>query len=296
MHILITGGSGFVGRAYHNVFNKSSILIRNVDIQEGEDCRDFFKVDQTKYDLIIHLAAIVGGRETIEGAPLSVATDLSIDAEFFNWLISTDQKCPVIYFSSSAAYPIRHQTKGKRVKLSEDLIDLSSIESPDFTYGWAKLTGEYLASFAKKQGQKVHIFRPFSGYGQTQDLDYPFPSFIDRCVRKVSEFEIWGDGTQVRDFIHVDDIVRATLEAVELEIYEPINLGSGIPISFNFLAETAFEVTGFSPKNGIKHLTNKPVGVMYRCSDPTLMESFYKPAIGIEDGIRLSFEHIKKTN
>ena len=144
---------------------------------------------------------------------------------------------------------------------------MSNVESPDFTYGWAKLSGEYLASFAKRQGKKIHVFRPFSGYGENQDLNYPFPSFIQRSVQSVSSFEIWGDGTQVRDFIHIDDVVSATMKAVELEILKPINLGSGIPTSFIELAETVFDVSGTRPSDGIKLLLEKPVGVHFRCSD-----------------------------
>lgn len=291
MRVLVTGGSGFVGTAYRKFLKHNNNSIINSDLKLGEDCRDRFKTDTQKYDLIIHLAAIVGGRATIEGDPLGVASDLSIDSEFFNWVIRTDQKCPIIYFSSSAAYPIRHQTFGKKVKLSEDLIDLDNIESPDFTYGWAKLSGEYLASFARKQGARIHIFRPFSGYGELQDLDYPFPSFVDRCIRRVPIFEIWGDGNQVRDFIHIDDIVEATLKAVELEIMEPVNLASGIPTSFNELASQMFRVTGYTPSDGIKHLTDKPVGVAFRCGDSTLMNSFYTPKICLEDGIKRSYDH-----
>ncbi|HAI40443.1 MAG TPA: NAD-dependent dehydratase, partial [Maribacter sp.] len=68
-----------------------------------------------------------------------------------------------------------------------------------------------LAEFAKKQGLSVYIFRPFSGFGEDQDLTYPMPSFVNRIINKVEEFEIWGDGNQVRDFIYIDDIVNATM-------------------------------------------------------------------------------------
>ena len=70
------------------------------------------------FDLIVHLAAIVGGRDTIENYPLAVGTDLSIDAEFFNWAVRTKQS-KIIYFSSSAAYPIHFQIKGSIHKLVE---------------------------------------------------------------------------------------------------------------------------------------------------------------------------------
>ena len=240
--------------------------------------------------MIIHLAAIVGGRETIENDPLSVATDLSIDSEFFNWCIRTSQKCPIIYFSSSAAYPIQYQTMSVKKRLIESDINLNDIMSPDYTYGWSKLSGEYLAMFGAKYGLKIHVFRPFSGYGETQDLDYPFPSFIKRIMEKHDEFEIWGDGTQVRDFIYIQDIVEATIKAVELEITKPINLGMGIPTSFNDLAKIAFDVSGHIPTRGIKHLIDKPVGVMFRCSNSDLLHSFYKPKISIQEGIEIAIK------
>jgi nucleoside-diphosphate-sugar epimerase len=284
MKILITGHQGFVGSNYVKHFGSNHEII-GIDIKSGVDCRDYFKTSDDNFDLIIHLAAIVGGRDKIENDPLSVATDLSIDSEFFNWCVRTEQKCPIIYFSSSAAYPIEYQTKEINKRLIEQDINLNMIKSPDYTYGWAKLSGEYLAMFAKQYGLKIHVFRPFSGYGETQDLDYPFPSFIKRIKENHDLFEIWGDGTQVRDFIHIDDIIKATLRAVELEIEHPINLGWGIPISFNELAEIAFNVSGFRPSQGIKHLLDKPVGVHYRCSNSDFLFSFYKPMISIEEGI-----------
>ena len=287
MKILITGHKGFVGSEYVRYFANQGHEITGVDIKEGNDCRDFFKTCNDQFDLIVHLAAIVGGRDTIENDPLAVGTDLSIDAEFFNWAVRTKQS-KIIYFSSSAAYPIHFQIKGSIHKLVESDINLMDMSSPDFTYGWAKLSGEYLAHFARNYGLKIYIFRPFSGYGETQNLDYPFPSFIKRVLDQVDEFEIWGDGTQVRDFIHIEDIVEATMKAVELDIEGPINLGSGVATSFIDLAEQVFKIAGWKPKKGIKLRTDKPVGVMYRCSDSSKMLSFYTPKISLEEGIKRS--------
>ena len=282
--ILITGHKGFVGRHFVKYFEEKGDQVVGVDIKEGLDCRDFFKSCYEKFDLVIHLAAIVGGREMIENEPLAVATDLSIDSEMFNWAVRTGQK-KVVYYSSSAAYPIKYQKENSKIKMKEDFIDLDNISNPDFTYGWSKLTGELLAQFAKKQGVSVYIFRPFSGFGEDQDLTYPVPSFINRVMNKVEEFEIWGDGTQVRDFIYIDDIVKATMKAVELDIQEPINLGSGNPISFNEVAEILFKITNWRPPRGIKHLKHKPVGVMYRCGDCKKMEEFYTLEYDLEKAL-----------
>lgn len=284
MKILITGHLGFVGRSFLRYFNDIHD-ITGIDIKEGNDCRDFFKQSTQRFDLIIHLAAIVGGRETIENEPLSVATDLSIDSEFFNWVIKTKQP-RVVYFSSSAAYPIHLQLPELKYQLKESDINLDDIRLPDYTYGWSKLTGEYLAKFVREQGTKVYVFRPFSGYGADQDLTYPFPSFIDRIRRKVNQFEIWGDGTQVRDFIHMDDIVEAVMTTVDNDIQvDALNLGSGIATSFNHLASAMFEISKWKPKHGINHLLDKPIGVSYRVCDPSLMLSIYKPKYTLEERI-----------
>jgi nucleoside-diphosphate-sugar epimerase len=284
MKILITGHLGFVGRSFLRYFNNKH-EITGIDLKDGNDCRDFFKQSTEKFDLIIHLAAIVGGRETIENEPLSVATDLSIDSEFFNWVIKTKQS-RIVYFSSSAAYPVHLQIPELKYRLKETDINLNDIRLPDYTYGWSKLTGEYLAKFVKEQGTKVYVFRPFSGYGGDQDLTYPFPSFINRINQKVNEFEIWGDGTQVRDFIHIDDIVEAVMTVVNNDIQiDAINLGSGIETSFNTLAEKMFKISKWSPKGGVKYLIDKPIGVSYRVSNPDLMLSFYKPKYTLDERI-----------
>jgi len=280
MNILITGHKGFVGSYFMKKYAHHNIV--GIDLKEGNDVRNFFKQKSSCFDVVIHLAAIVGGRQTIENSPISVAVDLSIDSEFFGWCLINKPK-HIIYFSSSAAYPIKYQYRDSGIRLKEDMIDLDNIESPDLTYGWAKLTGEYLAKFIVQEGINTTIFRPFSGYGTDQDLTYPFPSFIKRGLLKQDPFEIWGDGCQVRDFIHITDIVDAVDECIRNKIYGTYNLGSGIPTSFNQLCEMICKHKKYNPK--IKHLSTAPTGVMYRVCDPSLMLKFYTPKIALEEGI-----------
>lgn len=279
MKILITGSRGFIGRNFCKYFKDEDLTL--IDIKDNNDCRDFFKTSREVFDLVIHCAAVIGGRLEISFNPISVATNLSIDAEMFNWAVRTNQK-KIVYFSSSAAYPVEIQNELYAIKESD--IDLEHIKNPDMTYGWAKLTGEYLAKFARQKGIDVYVFRPFSGYGEDQDLDYPFPSFIQRAKNKENPFIIWGDGEQVRDFIHVDDLMRAVMGAVQLNIQEPINLGYGLPTSFNELAKIVCEIAGYSPE--FQHLIDKPIGTKYRYCDNSKMIKFYTPKISLEDGIR----------
>jgi nucleoside-diphosphate-sugar epimerase len=285
MKILITGDAGFVGRHFRKKFENEGHKVVGVDIVNGKDARDFFRFDNTYFDKVIHLAAVVGGRKMIEGSPLALAVDLAIDAEMFGWALRTEPGC-ITYFSSSAAYPISLQTRNSKMLLRENDIDLNYIGTPDLSYGWAKLTGEMLAQHARAKGLTVHVYRPFSGYGSDQALDYPFPSFIQRGLHKDDPFDIWGDGNQVRDFIHIDDIVEGALAGCKADI-EVANLCSGIPTSFNDLAVIVAQVAGYSPS--VRHLPSEPVGVQYRVGDPNYMKTFYTPQISLIQGIERAF-------
>jgi len=286
MKVLITGNQGFVGRHFTNRMLEEGHRVTTIDIANGGiDARDFFRKDNTQFDLVIHLAAVVGGRKMIEGEPLALAVDLAIDSEMFTWALRT-QPGAIVYYSSSAAYPIlyQHQLTGR--ELAEDDIDLNFVMTPDYSYGWAKLTGEMLAAHARAKGLKVHIFRPFSGYGSDQSLDYPFPSFIARAKAKSDPFEVWGTGEQVRDFIHIDDVIEGTLAGIKADI-RVANLCTGIPTTFNQLAQMVMEVAGY--KGEVVNYPSEPSGVHYRLGNPTYMESFYTPKISLLEGIERAF-------
>ena len=284
--VLITGHRGFLGSHLHQIYEECRADLTLIDIVEGNDARDFFRENDEKFDIVWHMAGVIGGRKGIEGQPLSVAVDLSIDAEYYNWIEKTNPR-HAVYMSSSAAYPKHMQERGQTGKMYEKYIDLNSVRNPDHTYGWSKLTGEYLAQFVSEK-TSMHIFRPFSGYGGNQALDYPFPSFIQRALRYDNPFEIWGDGNQVRDFIHVQDLIDAMITAVQYDVRGPVNLGWGRATSFNDLAQLVTSMVGYSPD--YNHIINNPVGVDYRVCDNTEMLKFYTPKIDLEAGIRLALD------
>lgn len=284
---LVTGHAGFVGGYFCELLRNNGYELTGVDIKQGIDVRDWLKHHEEYYDVVVHLAAIVGGRQTIENEPLSVGIDLSIDAEFFGWVLK-NKPGHTIYFSSSAAYPIEYQYMNSGIQLKESMIDLENIKSPDFTYGWSKLTGEYLAKFVISEYKNITIFRPFSGYGTDQDLDYPFPSFVKRGLEYNNPFNIWGTGEQIRDFVHIKDIVDMCWKCIDQKIFGTYNIGSGIPTSFNQLCKMVCDIQGYSPE--IRHLSSKPTGVMHRVADINNMLKIYKPKITLEQGIELALE------
>lgn len=289
MKILITGHRGFVGRHMWRALMTAGHDLTGVDIRRsrsnrGRDVRTFFADCDVHYDVVIHLAAIVGGRATIEGQPLKVATDFAIDADLWQWAMRT-RPGRIVYYSSSAAYPTAFQTQFARHLLREDDLQLDGlIGAPDLTYGWSKLLGEMLAQHAGAEGLRVHVFRPFSGYGGDQSPDYPFRAFIDRARAKLDPFEVWGTGEQVRDWIHIDDVIQATITAVDQDVPGPVNLCTGIGTSFLRLADLVTTAAGYTPT--IQPLADRPTGVQYRVGDPTRMQSFYTPKIDLAEGIR----------
>jgi nucleoside-diphosphate-sugar epimerase len=325
--VLITGAAGFVGRAFtrrlvrdgwkvvaldnmsageppykwHDpVSPYSACFDRMWDVRSGTYSMDI----PDMYDIVIHCAAVVGGRLKLDGDPLAVATDLAIDSDFFNWVVKAKNKpkVKVIYFSSSAVYPVELQQRLQYIKLAESLVTQGATKfgRPDVTYGWAKLTGELLAHYAVKQyGADVLIYRPFSGYGEDQSFDYPFPSIIRRVVNRENPITIWGSGEQCRDFIHIDDIVEAVMQTKDvLKPGDTLNLGTGIATSFIDLVKAASSTLVMYGGVEVPRIQwecdkTKPEGVFYRVADTYKLSQFYKPRITLEEGIRRVAKHLE---
>ncbi len=249
-------------------------------------------LDFERFSDVFHFAAIVGGRLKIEGDPMAVALDLSIDAEFFHWACQ-HRPDRVLYPSSSAAYPISLQSPSGAIALKESDIDFTrNLGVPDMTYGWSKLTGEFLAQIAARHyGISVVSIRPFSGYGEDQDPSYPVPAIAARAARKEDPFEVWGSGRQGRDFVHIDDVLDLIFILMDnVSDGSAYNIGSGRLTSFLDLIGIFTRIAGYSPE--IKPLLDKPVGVHSRYCDISLVrERFgWTPRISLEEGMRRVYE------
>ena len=250
-----------------------------------------YALDFERFADVFHFAAIVGGRAMIDGDPMVVALDLSIDAEFFHW-ITRHQPERVLYPSSSAAYPVDLQTESGAIALKETDIDFKHMGEPDMTYGWSKLTGEYLAKIAAGHyGLKITCIRPFSGYGEDQDLTYPIPAIAARIARRENPVEVWGTGRQGRDFVHIDDVIDCILLAMD-HIHDgtAINIGRGELLSFIEIIHTMCKIAGYEPE--IRCLLDKPVGVHSRYCNMDYVEGRlgWKAKISVEEGMRRVYE------
>jgi GDP-L-fucose synthase len=322
--ILITGGAGFVGRRFCKRFLDAGDEVHCVDPVAtdtggldpdagwplynprdyrnfhyyAEDCRHWFRSHQDgDFDYVVHLAAMVGGRAMIENRPLAVADDLSIDAEYWQWA-ERARPGKTLCFSSSAAYPVKFQKeKGYRL-LTEDMISFDEdIGMPDMSYGWAKLTCEYLARLAhQKHGLRSVCYRPFSGYGEDQDDSYPFPSIIKRALAHAGKpvLHVWGTGDQMRDFIHIEDCVDGALGTMDMiDDGDALNLSTGIYTSFKQFARMAAEAIGYSPE--VVGLSDQPAGVFARGGDTLKQAALgFRARITFSDGIHEALDALQR--
>jgi nucleoside-diphosphate-sugar epimerase len=317
MKILVTGGAGFVGRHLIRrllIDNHSIVCVDNLRSGTGaihprdwlelewlhsdqfefveSDCRDYFKNRLCEFDEVYHLAAIVGGRAVIEGNPIFVASDLAIDSDMWNF-VASNSGTKVIHFSSSAAYPIELQREDTWRNLVEADIDFDSfiIGKPDLSYGWAKLTSEFIGKLAyNSKGIKSVTYRPFSGYGSDQDGNYPFRAICERAIaldRSARSFEVWGSGNQIRDFIHIEDCISGVLQTKD-KIFDgsAVNLATGIGTSFKSLAAIVLKELDFEDVE-IQGISDKPEGVFSRVGSIDYAKSLgFVASKTLHEGIR----------
>ncbi len=300
MRALVTGCDGFVGRNFTKYLKELGWIVYGLDIQSDptEDAFRYFVDGYDEwFDLIVHCAYEVGGRSHIDGVNMALAHNVAMDAAMFDWALKSNQGA-VLYFSSSAAYPVAYQNKqfvtGMPIDERRLQEDYCGNMEPDANYGWAKLTGERVAKAASDNGLRVHVVRPFSGYGGDQSLQYPFPSIIKRA--REGDLTVWGPPGQTRDWIHIDDVVRGAFAVYEADERRPVNLCTGIATEMGKLMKVANEIVfkdGHRSRyhqqlNPVQYLEDKPTGVFYRVGDPTRMNEYYTATISIEEGVRMA--------
>lgn len=297
LRAMVTGDAGFVGRHMRAALEHRGWDTAGCDLKTGGDARSVFLSDDTVYDLVVHCAYHVGGRAAIDGVPMHLAANLELDARLFDWAVRTGQR-RVLYYSSSAAYPIHLQEAGAAlhllgnmydpgrpwIPLTETMVDIRTLRQPDARYGWAKLTGEQLADAARLAGLRVHVVRPFSGYGGDQDLCYPFPAILSRV--RTGDLSVWGPPGQHRDWVHVDDVVGASLAVVDQGVDDAVNICSGVGVEMGDLAVRMARIAGVAVPDEVTYLRDRPTGVMTRVGDPARMLEVYRPTVDLDEGIR----------
>lgn len=297
--VLITGAAGFLGRwftwhhidkgdrvvAVDDLSNPHSYWPTQVKLCYKQDLGEFLARTNATFDIAYHFAAPVGGREKIEGDPLFNADSFRLDSLFFRWAVG--KVGIAVYPSSSAVYGVTFQ-QDRGTRLFEGMFHPrdQTWQAPDEVYGTTKMIGEYLAWKAGGYGLNTLCIRPFSGYGEGQSMEYPIPSILARAKRQENPLLVWGTGMQARDFVHVEDVVGATVARLDAGVhgYNSMNIASGRPITFYEIAKMAGPLAHYSPE--ITTDLNKPTGVSTRYGDTSLMYRYYIPKVALADGLK----------
>lgn len=246
--MVVTGGAGFIGSHLAQALIERGHEVHVIDnLSEGkkEDVpkeATLHVVDTRHYD---HIAPVIKGAHTVfhMAAIASVQRSIESPAEThdinvtgtLNTLLAARKTGAKFIFSSSAA--VYGETNIFPTKESSSL-------SPQSPYGLHKYIGEqYLQLFSRIYDVKTVALRYFNVYGPGQRAGSPYSGVISLFVKQHKEqvpLTITGDGEQTRDFVHVDDVVDANIRAMEAEVShgEAINIGNGVEISINTLAQT----------------------------------------------------------
>jgi len=276
MKALVTGDKGFIGSHVASELKSRGYEVHGYDLVDDRDVRNLR--GGSRYDLIIHCAAVVGGRRVMDWTPLEHAVNLAIDAALFQYAHRI-RAGRVVYFSSSCAYPaILGAINGR--KLAEGDINLAQPRWPDQLYGWTKLTGELLAQTAREAGVPVSVVRPFSVYGPRMREGFAVRGFLEQVQRRKDPVSVWGNADQVRDYIHVADVAKAVATVAEQHIDGPVNLGTGVGTSLAELVAMMSEAAGYAPTVEVNR--DMPAGYPYLVADAKLLHTFCPPRMALE--------------
>jgi len=308
---LVTGGASFIGSTLTDqllargarvrvVDDLSSGHLDNIRAHLGGGSVDFLHADLREpgvaravmhgVDTVFHLAADHGGRGYVDLHQAGPASNFFLDGLVFGEALRAKVK-KVVFASSGCVYPNFLQSDThKEVYLTEEMTQ--GPKDADNTYGWAKLMGEItLQAYAKEHGMGAASCRYFTVYGPRGVENHAVIAMIARAFLGQNPFEIWGDGSQIRNWTYIDDIVEGTILAGEkINDGTAINLGTMERIT---VLECAKMVCDFTKhKAEIKKRPEMPTGPMNRVADNALAKRLlgWEPKVAFREGLKRTID------
>ncbi len=297
--ILVTGGGGFLGsyvleslqcRGAEDVFAPD---IADYDLRRQEDIRRLY--DDTGPDIVIHLAANVGGIGANQDHPGSYFYDnLIMGAQLMDESRIRGHK-KFVAIGTICAYP-----KHTPVPFREENLWDGYPEETNAPYGLAKKMMLVQAqAYRREYGFNAIYLLPVNLYGPRDNFDpassHVIPALIRKCLEAIDRGDdtvtVWGTGSVSREFLYAEDAAEGILLATErYNGPEPVNLGSGMEITIRGLAEKIAELTGFTGQ--IEWDTTKPDGQPRRRLDTSRAWDYFgfRASTDFEDGLRETIE------
>ena len=299
----VAGHRGLVGSAVwrHLTDRGHSALIgrtsTELDLRDKDAVETFF--DEQRPTYVVLAAAKVGGILANDTYPADFLTDnLRIQLNVLNAAQRTKVR-RLLFLGSSCIYP-----KYAPQPISEDSLLTGPLEPTNDAYAIAKIAGVlHVQALRRQHGASFISAMPTNLYGPQDNFDlsssHVLPALIRRFhegkERRAPQLAVWGSGTPLREFLHVDDLARACV--ILLEKYDsgaPVNVGAGQDVSIRHLAELVADVVGY--QGSITFDRSKPDGTPRKLLDVSKINALgWKAKIGLRDGIAGTYEWYRQS-
>ena len=307
MRSLITGCQGFIGKNLAQHLKKQGHHVTGIDkklkvgdpvfVDEfvGHDMESRITIEND-FDRVYHLSADVPNSKNVTSAQLGTGRSnpiQSIQAMDF----AAKNKSHLIYAVSAMIYNTTFQGHNGP-DLNEDE-HIWPAQPAGNIYGMEKLYNMQLAQeYAKSYDMKISLPIFHAMYGPHCDVFENSKVVAATCLKIIKaedpgEIEIWGDGTQIRSFCYIDDLMIGLDKLIENDVQVPINMGSDEAITMTQLADMLIEISGKKIKKN--YLPSGPAGCMRRNSDNSKIQSLtgWKPNHPLMDGLQKTYEYVK---
>ena len=292
MTVIVAGSTGLAGSAISAAFSAlgHEVIGLNrsvVDLLDREATKRFLL--SAKPDLVIDAAAKVGGIGANNSFPVEfLADNITIQGNLMHAAHAAGVE-KFVFLGSSCIYP-----RDCAQPIKEEYLMTGPLEVTNSAYAIAKIAGiELVNSYRKEYGTRWISIMPTNLYGPRDNFDlaasHVLPAFIRRFVEAAEsgaeKVVLWGSGSPLREFLHVDDLAQAVLLASEK--YDSglhLNVGAGEDLSINELAIAVAKSAGFSGE--IEWDSSKPDGTPRKILDISRIKALgWKPTITLEDGV-----------
>ena len=297
--VYVAGNTGLVGSAivrmlhrkgYTNILSSPSSYW---DLRRQDDVDRFFQINTPDY---VYLAAAkVGGIGANKDYPGHFIYDnLMIQSNIIHAARKFGVK-KLLFLGSSCIYP-----KMCEQPIKEEYLMTGPLEPTNDAYAIAKIAGiKMCQAYRKQYGFNAISLMPTNLYGPNDNFDLETSHVLPALIRKFHEAKytgsvtLWGDGSAMREFLHVDDLAEACFACMkDYDSPEPINVGTGKDISIKNLANIIASVVEYD--HIINWDTTKPNGTPRKVLNVDKMKSLgWEPNISLEEGIRTTYEWYK---
>jgi GDP-L-fucose synthase len=297
MTILVAGGSGLVGSAIVRelkLLNQNVIGISSKDVDLLDRDKTFEFIKNIKPTAVIDAAAKVGGIGGNNSYPVEfLSQNLQIQSNLMDAAHAV-KVSKFVFLGSSCIYP-----RDCAQPIKEEYLLTGELEQTNSAYAVAKIAGiELIKSYRKEYGYKWISVMPTNMYGPNDNFDLENGHVLPVLIRKFTEakrsssskVKLWGSGSPLREFLHVDDLAKAVVLCMDkYDDSEQINIGSGHEVSIKDLADKISKAVGFSGE--ISWDSSKPDGTMRKVLDSSKIAKLgWKPLISLDQGITSTVE------